>query len=220
MYFSKICLRKDAGSLKKLNQYIHKNGYYYHQLIWGLFSDEDTTKKRDFIYRAEFDSAWPNFYVVSATEPVDRKGIWSIQSKIYQPKIKNKDSFYFMLQVNPRVCRKNDKGNHQYFDVVQDAFHRLNREKSKSEIIQEVGEKWLDSRGEKNGFIVTPGSVMADNFQKHHFKKSKQANIISFSTIDFRGQLQVINTEKFMHALYHGMGAAKGFGCGLLMVKR
>ena len=40
------------------------------------------------------------------------------------------------------------------------------------------------------------------------------------STLDFSGLLTVTAPEKFLSALYGGIGPAKGFGCGLLLVKR
>ena len=219
MYFSKISLRRDATALQQLNQYIHKNGYYYHQLVWQLFSDNNTEKNRDFIYRAEFNKGWPTFYTLSALEPFDMNNLWDVQVKNFQPKIKNGDTLFFMLQANPRVCRKNEAGKTIYCDSIQDAFHKIKEDKqSKADIIQEAGANWLIKKSEKNGFMVK--SVIADNFQKHCFKKRKHANPILFSTIDFHGTLEVSDTEKFLSALIKGIGAAKGFGCGMLMVKR
>ncbi|MCK9609141.1 MAG: type I-E CRISPR-associated protein Cas6/Cse3/CasE [Methylomonas sp.] len=41
-----------------------------------------------------------------------------------------------------------------------------------------------------------------------------------FSTIDFTGDMQIPDSEKFRQTLFNGLGRAKAFGCGLLMVKR
>ncbi|MBD9358284.1 type I-E CRISPR-associated protein Cas6/Cse3/CasE [Methylomonas sp. EbA] len=41
-----------------------------------------------------------------------------------------------------------------------------------------------------------------------------------FSSIDFTGQLQITDVEKFEQALFHGIGRSKAFGCGLLMIRR
>ena len=43
---------------------------------------------------------------------------------------------------------------------------------------------------------------------------------ICFSTLDFSGLLTVADPEKFLSTLYGGIGPAKGFGCGLLLIKR
>jgi len=47
--------------------------------------------------------------------------------------------------------------------------------------------------------------------------KGKKAG---FSSIDFTGELQITDIEKFQHTLFNGLGRSKAFGCGLLMVKR
>jgi CRISPR system Cascade subunit CasE len=219
MFFSKISLRQDAQSLQKLNQFVHKNGYYYHQLIWRLFSNSNPDKKRDFIYRAQFNKGWPTFYAISAIEPVDLENIWAIETKKYQPILQESDTLYFRVQVNPRICRKDKDGKASYFDCIQDAFHKNTmKEESKAQMIQDAGEHWLMKRSEQHGFKIQ--SVIADNFQKHRFKKYKQNHSILFSTIDLTGVLQVTNVEKFLQVLMHGIGSAKGFGCGMFMVKR
>lgn len=48
----------------------------------------------------------------------------------------------------------------------------------------------------------------------------RQAEKSGFSSVDFTGELQITDAEKFRHTLFNGLGRAKAFGCGLLMVKR
>jgi CRISPR system Cascade subunit CasE len=43
---------------------------------------------------------------------------------------------------------------------------------------------------------------------------------IALSTLDFEGHLTVANAEIFRTALFSGIGPAKAFGCGLLLVRR
>jgi CRISPR system Cascade subunit CasE len=45
-------------------------------------------------------------------------------------------------------------------------------------------------------------------------------NLIRYSTIDFQGVLNVTDSEKFQAVLFKGIGKAKAFGCGLMLVKR
>ncbi len=43
---------------------------------------------------------------------------------------------------------------------------------------------------------------------------------IRFSTLDFEGILTVENTNEFTRMLFAGIGPAKAFGCGLMLVRR
>ena len=48
---------------------------------------------------------------------------------------------------------------------------------------------------------------------------AKHPRDIRFSTVDFSGELLVTNPQLFNLALYNGLGHAKAFGCGLLLVR-
>lgn len=222
MYFSKITLRKNSGSLDKIKSYTNENGYTYHQLIWNLFSENNPDKKRDYIYRSDFDNMWPNFIAISKTYPIDQDGLWEINTKSYQPVIKNGENLYFILRVNPRVFCGNGIYKNKYIDIIQQAFYnfRNTKRKSKSEIIQSVGIDWISQRNKRNGFTINEKNTIVDKFEKHIVNKLKQKDYISFSAIDFRGQLKVNDSEKFIHTLHNGIGAAKAFGCGLLLIRR
>jgi len=52
-------------------------------------------------------------------------------------------------------------------------------------------------------------------------KLDKTAGVNSrFSSVDFLGDLEITDVEKFTKALFQGIGRAKAFGCGLMLVKR
>ncbi|MGY6275374.1 type I-E CRISPR-associated protein Cas6/Cse3/CasE [Methylomonas sp. MgM2] len=51
-------------------------------------------------------------------------------------------------------------------------------------------------------------------------KPIKKGQKSCFSSVDFCGELQITDPEKFRQTLFNGLGRAKAFGCGLLMVKR
>ena len=221
MYFSKISLSKDKLALQRLNPYQQKSGYYFHQLMWDLFSENNPDKKRDFLYRAEAFNHCPCFYVVSATPPCDNKGIWEIEYKEYSPKVCENEQLYFRLRANPRVCHSIDRDKKKYFDIVQNAWQQnIDSLKSgkvtRQDIMQEAGESWLSKKAIQHGFKVN--SVIVENFCQEHFYK-KQSRV-AFSTLDFSGRITVLDRELFLHGLIHGIGAAKSFGCGLLMVRR
>jgi CRISPR system Cascade subunit CasE len=38
--------------------------------------------------------------------------------------------------------------------------------------------------------------------------------------LDFEGRLKIVDADRFKQALFEGIGSAKAFGCGLMLVRR
>ncbi len=223
MFFSKITLLPDMQVIKKLNNFIFShNDYLVHQLLWQLFrQDSIDTAMRSFIYRDETNHKWPSFYVISQTMPDNNDNFWKIETKLYAPHIETGQRFQFILRVNPRIAKKTEKEGKIksiHYDIIQDTAQNAADKKITSELIQTAGKNWLEKRSQQYGFQLL--DICVDNFQKRILFKGKQENPIRFSTIDYNGYLQVIDVEEFEKNLFQGIGPAKGFGCGLLLIKR
>lgn len=85
-------------------------------------------------------------------------------------------------------------------------------------------ETWFVGRSEKLGFSMVRDSrrgrlkFQAEGYQWHALpRKGKTAG---FSSVDFEGEIEVADVELFSKVLFEGMGPAKSFGCGLMMVRR
>lgn len=90
--------------------------------------------------------------------------------------------------------------------------------------IKKALETWVMEKGEYAGFAVmcddarTELKLQAKGYQWHPLPtKGREAG---FSTVDFEGELEVVDADRFRRTLYNGIGPAKGFGCGLMMVRR
>jgi CRISPR system Cascade subunit CasE len=59
-------------------------------------------------------------------------------------------------------------------------------------------------------------ALRADGYQQHRGKGGG----LRLSTVDFTGRLRVHDAARLRDALFKGVGHAKAFGCGLLLVKR
>lgn len=84
-------------------------------------------------------------------------------------------------------------------------------------------EGWFVNKGEKNGFELVRDEKMnylkfqAESYRWHSLtKKGKSAG---FSSVDFDGVLKVTEPDSFMKTLFNGIGPAKSFGCGLMLVR-
>lgn len=69
------------------------------------------------------------------------------------------------------------------------------------------------------GFSVDTARLRVDAYGQHRVRRGKDQEI-RFSTVDLTGELEVTDSSKFRETLLNGVGRAKAFGCGLLLVKR
>ncbi|MBF0213533.1 MAG: type I-E CRISPR-associated protein Cas6/Cse3/CasE [Magnetococcales bacterium] len=212
-WFSRIEWRPEPGKNGGVAR-LCQDGYQRHQLIWRLFPGREATE-REFLYRAIDEGGVPGYYVVSSIPPQDSEGVWRIHSKPYAPQLMTGERLRFSLRANPVVTRKNVRtGKNSRHDVVMDAKKRSNDVAD----MQHVGAEWLRERAGHYGFEVD--QVAVDGYRQHRFQAGRKAHQVRFSSLDFDGWLIVTNPESLVTALMHGIGPAKGFGCGLLMVRR
>lgn len=218
-YFSRI--RLTAREPDQLMTILKADEYRLHQWLWDLFPDEPDTR-RDFLYRRDEQQGWPVFYVLSKRKPETDSEALEIDSKAFGPKLREGDRLAFSLRANPVRTRKNigEPNKRVRHDVVMDLKKQLQVQDrdlpSKAELIQQAGEEWLVRRAEKYGFAID--AVRVDSYQQHRLKRKK--GLVRYSSVDFQGRLMVTAPQSFLRALLHGIGPAKGFGCGLMLVRR
>lgn len=91
--------------------------------------------------------------------------------------------------------------------------------KRKGHVTAEQQEGWLLERSEPNGFVVpVTGGGVADLTVSHRESKSfrRGASTVTLATARFDGRLEVQSADRLRHILTHGLGRAKGYGCGLV----
>lgn len=195
MYLSQITLA--TRDPRRVASLMAGDAYRVHQTCWRLFPGAD---KRSFLYRRQ-----PNgFVALCDMEPANPDGIWHVESKLFAPKLRKGDQLQFMVTANATVCR--DGKRH---DVMMNAKH-LGTDP------QEAARQWIIQRGPQHGFEAQAVRVGA---YQHHLLR-KPGHQIRFSTIDYDGALEVVDPDRFIATLIKGLGRAKSFGCGLLLVRR
>ena len=226
MYFSRITLNP-AVDHQQLARTLCGNSYREHQVLWQLF-DSDPDAERDFLYRQVIENGRIKYYVLSRRIPVDKTGIWHIDSpKVYDPQLSEGQKLFFMLRVNPVVTVTTESGRKQRHDVVMQEKKRSGYknlpEKERpplQELVQQSSIKWLTARMDTNGFTFESQQVVVDGYQQHRSRVNRQQHLIRYSTVDFQGILTVTNSGLFRKALFSGIGKSKAFGCGLLLIKK
>lgn len=240
MYFSVIT--PEERLLRQAAHELAQSSYAEHQWLWKFFpSSADQT--RDFIFRRHEIEQVPRFYVVSQRPPKAFSEAWQIQSRSYAPQLQEGQRLSFQLRANPTITRRNAAGKSQRHDVVMQAKKQLLAEHGLGneakwadwddkgnkpllyELVQKHCAEWFDSVAKRNGFetALTDDDEPQCKLQVNAYEQSKAGkrdHNIRFSVVNFAGELIVTDPELFQMALFNGIGHAKAFGCGLLLVRR
>lgn len=226
MYFSVISPQE--GELRQAAHEFVGAAYAEHQWLWRFFPSS-ADQSRDFIFVRHETQELPRFYVVSQRHPlVTAANGWLVKTKDYQPQLEVGQQFSFELRANPVVTVKNAIGKSERHDIVMRAKKILLAKHSLThwaqlsdvekpmlyELVNDECCTWLKKRAEQHGFKVQELEV--SSYLQHRAGKKD----IRFSTVDFTGVLEVTHPELFQQVLFNGLGHAKAFGCGLLLIKR
>lgn len=222
MYLSKIQLRPEHAARPQFWDAV-RDGYDVHQVVWGWFADSPD-RRRDFLYRHEGSGASTRFFTLSERPPVDATGLWGIETKEFEPRLSAGDRLGFMVRVNPTRRKATGPGKGGRHDVVMDAKFRA-RERGEvappeSELVQAEGLAWLAARAPEHGFDLVAGEARVESYTQVRFKRPRGGRDLAVSIMDMQGILSVREPEAFRRTLFDGLGPAKGFGCGLLLVRR
>jgi len=183
---------------------------------------------RDFLFRRRDLGEIPRFYVVSKRPPLTQSTAWNVRTRDYAPAPEAGARLRFDLRANPVVTPHD--GKRRRHDVVMQEKKRLLKERGLARwqdwqdddkpalyaLVREACGAWLRSRASRLGFAVDEESLAVDSYQQ----RSEKDGRLCFSTVDFSGELTVIDSTAFAVVLREGIGHAKAFGCGLMLVRR
>ena len=193
-----------------------------HHLVWSLFAD-GSARTRDFLWR---EMAQQGAYIIlSARPPLDRHALFEIdEPKPFTPTLAAGDRLRFSLRANPVVRRRgSSRSRSTKHDVVMDAlssFPAGQRANKRLDAVRERGLAWLEGQGRKTGFSVCAKEVTIEGYRQHRIRRNGAADAMSFSSLDFDGVLEVIDPAALLAGIGRGLGAAKAYGCGLMLIRR
>lgn len=93
----------------------------------------------------------------------------------------------------------------------------------KTTVASKIQQWWIRQGQERHGFAVATSErgvpiLESSAFQKHHLpEKGKQAG---FNSLDLSGEIIVRDVDRFERLLFKGIGPAKAYGCGLMLIRR
>ncbi|MCB2055894.1 MAG: type I-E CRISPR-associated protein Cas6/Cse3/CasE [Geminicoccaceae bacterium] len=196
-----------------------------HRLVWSLFAGED---ERRFLWREQGAGGLvpgrTRFLVLSAVRPADPHGLFDLESKPFAPELAQGDLLGFSLRANPVVARSREgRRNSAHCDVVMDALKDVaagGRAEARRAVIGSAGRSWLEKQGERHGFALDDRSPLRiDGYDRLRIPR-RSGKAMTISTLDFDGALRVSDPERFVGSLCAGFGKARGFGCGLMLIRR
>ena len=222
MYLSRIELRDGAARIPEFwNRLASLNDI--HRIAWSWF-DDDPDRKRDFLYRHEGEGMATRFYTLSPREPVDRSGLWKISSKPFAPKLVAGDRLQFSLRANPTRRKNFGPAKGKRVDVVMDAKFSARANPGASTALFEIVEttciEWFKSRAYAHGFGMDDLDVRTDGYRPVRFPRDQGENDATVTMVDFDGRMTVTDPAKLIESITRGIGPAKAFGCGLMLVRR
>jgi CRISPR system Cascade subunit CasE len=189
-----------------------------HHLVWALFAD-DGARRRDFLWRQTRPG---EFLILAARMPVDQHGLFSLEYKAFAPVLSRGQRLGFDLRANPVVSTSPAPGERgKRHDVVMHALSKVapgERAAARNEAILEAGAAWLVRKGTAAGFGVDPERLNIDGYDRVRIPR-EEARAVTFSTLTFQGVLTVNDPARFLASVLSGFGAAKGFGCGLMLIR-
>ena len=211
MYFSEL-LRKGYK-----NQQPNRNTYDTHQFLWDMFKHDQG--RRNFIYTNNGNK----IYTVSKEKPrnLTSQNV-EIRTKLYNPSFKEGDFLRFDIRFDPEV-RLDEKR----IPLVTAYKARLREgcKMSWNELMHEATLSWFNKHSKRYGFRIHDCFVQGYYHYDFLKKKSKddprnKSKKVKFDSLDLRGVLEVTGPAVFSMALHHGIGKARAFGCGLMLVAR
>lgn len=216
MFLSRVSLDLTKLPSAMMHKWQVSRLYASHQWLWQLFTQQN---ERPFLFRHESTPQGERFYLLSDVAPVTEDALFSISTKPFTPQLVDGMTLVFALRANPVVTRNGKRS-----DVLMDAKYQAKLQGvDPGEFAarqREAAIVWLKAQGERWGFAIDPLEVNVVGQQRQCFARKSGERPITFTTVDFAGNLTVTNASLFMQTLKNGLGKSKAMGCGLMLIRR
>lgn len=195
----------------------------HHRLMWSVFSD-GPERKRDFLWR--YDGRG-RFLALSARAPGPSDLFRPHETKVFEPVLNAGDRLEFRLRANATKDRaavgreRKSQRRDRRVDVVMDRLHKAAGSTERAELRDEAAEDaahdWMTRQGAARGFKSHRTAVEGYSAISLGRHRREGATI---GVLDLTGLIEVTNPEVFLPALAKGIGRAKAWGCGLMLIRR
>lgn len=193
-----------------------RNPYNVHRHLWELFPGQAREARQDadaprqgFLYRFEEKHPGKPVRVLlqSRLEPISAGEVALLGCREIHPKPEPEQVLAFLLTANPIKT---------IVDVDKVAKPGKVSDKCRVPLLHE--EEQLAWLARKLGGAATLETATVQPHEPLHFRKGNRAGKLAMTT--FEGLLRVEDSDALLKHLENGIGPAKAFGCGLLLVRR
>ena len=201
----------------------------HHRLIWTLFPGRNAV--RDFLWRADGGG---RFFILSRREPTQSELFRPLETTEFSPRLAPGDRLGFILRANATKDRRVPKTEcgrrpHRRVDLIMDALHKTagqsalgsnrvsERPGLRMKLADQVAADWLVAKGARGGFVLE--RVRVEDYSVRQFSRSVKSPV-TFGLLELSGILSVKEPDTFLATLGAGLGRARAFGCGLMMIRR
>lgn len=192
------------------------NPYELHRQLWRLFPGVENESRRSgdesrqgFLFRVEerLSGRPTRLLVQSRRAPGAATGVNVIGFREFNPQPAVGQYLAFLLTANPIKT---------IVDTQREAKTAKKSEKCRVPLIREEAQReWLARK------LAQAAHIEAAEVLPHpplYFRKGSQGG--KLATVTYEGTLRVSNPGALNECLENGIGPAKAFGCGLLLVRR
>jgi len=183
--------------------------YDWHQAVWEAFPGRNG-ERREFLTRLDQQRDGFRLLIVSPIEPTRPQ--WSPpdpqcwKTKPMPDAYFSRRRYAFQLCANPtkKIAVQNADGS----------FKKNGRRvplRTREELVS-----WIARKGEQSGFAVEAESLRTFSRGREYFEKHGMRGL--HSAVEFEGALAVTDPARFHEAFTRGIGSAKAFGFGLLVI--
>lgn len=184
-----------------------RNTYDWHQAVWKAFPGRDG-QPRDFLTR--LDERADGFQLLIVSPEIPTRPDWCPvecwKSKPIPESYFTKRRYAFQLCANP--TKKITK-------LKPDGSPTKNGKRVPLRTREELV-AWMRRKGEQGGFVAEEATLRTIPRGREYFQKSGQDG--HHSAVEFQGVLTVTDPTKFHETFTRGLGSAKAFGFGLLVI--
>lgn len=193
-----------------------RNPYNLHRQLWHLFPGEDRESRssddetrQGFLFRIEGNATGhpAKLLVQSRRAPTPANGLLLVGTREINPKPSSGQRLAFLLTANPvKTITDAQRGAKQAKQSEKCRVPLIKEEDQRQWLLRKLGEA-----GEIAAVSVLPHAPM-------YFRKANRGGKLVTATFD--GVLNVNDPNRLIALLENGIGPAKAFGCGLLLVRR
>jgi CRISPR system Cascade subunit CasE len=193
-----------------------RDPYQHHRRLWQLFPETPAETRRTsdavrhgFLFRVEQNRPGQPATILmqSRIQPQPAMGVRLLASRMIDPKPSIGQRLAFLLTANPIKTIRDTELSRKTPKRRQSCRVPLLHEKDQRE--------WLRRK------LAGAAEVETTSLLPHQplfFHKGDRAG--KLVTLTYEGTLQVENPQRLLALMTNGVGPAKAFGCGLLLVRR